>query len=105
MEEGIKKHGPLYKDLAKTWMKWDTEAIGLVLKWLVEKNSFGFDHSQQDSQALQMMRREMQIGFDRKSVISMYHAGKVQDTGPLITKKDPKVNQKELRINSLNLFN
>ena len=59
MKEGIKKHGPLHKDLAKTWMKQDTEAIGLVLKWLEEKkpltlivtNSCLYT-SQQDSQAL-----------------------------------------------------
>ena len=36
MEEGIKKHGPLHKDLAKTGMKQDTGAIGPVLKWLEE---------------------------------------------------------------------
>ena len=56
MEEGIKKHGPLHKDLAKTWMKRDTETIGLVLKWLEENNHFDLDWvlypSQQDSQAL-----------------------------------------------------
>jgi len=27
----IKNHGPVHKDLAKTWMKQGTEAIGLVL--------------------------------------------------------------------------
>ena len=33
MEEGVKKHDPLHKDLSKTRMKRDAEAIELVLKW------------------------------------------------------------------------
>ena len=44
MEEGIKKHGPLHKDLR---MKRDTEAIGLVLKWLEESNPFDLDRDKQ----------------------------------------------------------
>ena len=44
MEEGIKKHDPLHKDLAITRMERDIEAIGLVLKWLEENNSTDFDH-------------------------------------------------------------
>ena len=32
MEEGVKKHDPLHKDLSKTRMKRDAEAIELVLK-------------------------------------------------------------------------
>ena len=43
----IKKHGPLHKHLAKTWMKQDTEAIGIVLKWLEENNPFDLDHDKQ----------------------------------------------------------
>ena len=34
MEEGVKKHCPLHRELAKTRMKRDAEAIALVLKWL-----------------------------------------------------------------------
>ena len=34
MEEGVKKHRPLHRELAKTRMKRDAEAIALVLKWL-----------------------------------------------------------------------
>ena len=47
MEEGIKKHGPLHKDLAKTWMKQDTEAIGPVRKWLEKNNPFDLDCDKQ----------------------------------------------------------
>ena len=43
MEEGVKKHGPLHKDLAKTRMKRDTEAIALALKWFEENNPFDHD--------------------------------------------------------------
>ena len=44
MEESVKKHGPLHKDLAKTRMKGDNEAVELALKWFEENNPF--DHSQ-----------------------------------------------------------
>ena len=40
MEEGIKKHGPLHKDLAKTRIK---RAIGHVCKWLEKNNPFDLD--------------------------------------------------------------
>ena len=43
MEEGVKKHGPLHKDLAKTSMKQDTEVIGLILELLTENNPFDLD--------------------------------------------------------------
>ena len=62
MEEGIKKHGPLHKDLTKTQTKHDAEAFALALKWFEENNPFDHNQdssclcpSQQDSQALQMM--------------------------------------------------
>lgn len=63
MEEGVKKDGPLHKDLAKTRMKRDAEAIGLALKWFdettpsttIEISSF-LCPSQQDSRAVQMMQ-------------------------------------------------
>ncbi len=35
MEEGVKKHGPLHRDLAKTRMKRDTEAIALALRRII----------------------------------------------------------------------
>ena len=42
IEEGVKKHDPLHKDLSKTRMKRDAEAIELVLKWFEENDPF--DH-------------------------------------------------------------
>ena len=85
MKEGIKKHGPLHKDLAKTWMKQDTEAIGLVLKWLEEKKLFDLDCDKQllvyfstgftstvddvvNAERAAEVGRKMQINFDGKSV-------------------------------------
>ena len=47
MEADIKKHGLLHKDLAKTQMKRDAEAIGPVLKWLEENNPFDLDRDKQ----------------------------------------------------------
>ena len=57
MEEGVKKHCPLHRELAKTRMKRDAEAIALVLNGLMpfdhdRDNSY---HSPQDLQALQVM--------------------------------------------------
>ncbi len=43
MEEGVKKHDPLHKDLGKTRMKQDAAAVALALKWFEENNSF--DHN------------------------------------------------------------
>ena len=43
MEEGVKKHGPLHKELSKSLMKRNAEAIGLTLKWLEENNPFDHD--------------------------------------------------------------
>ena len=121
MEEGIKKHGPLHKDLAKTRMKRDTEAIGLVLKWLEENNPFDLDRGKQllvsfstgftstaddavNPERAAEVGREMQINLDGKSVTStMQVKFKVQALSSL--RKIPKVNEKKLHINSLKLFN
>ena len=117
MEEGIKKHIPLHKDLAKTMMKRDTEGIGLVLKWLEEYSPFDLDQDKQllisfstgststaddevNAERAAAVGREMQINLDGKSVISMKF--KVQ---PLSSLKVPKVNDRKLHINSLKLFN
>ncbi|TKS86210.1 hypothetical protein D9C73_020327 [Collichthys lucidus] len=47
MEEGVKKHGPLHTDLAKTQMKRDAETIELVLKWFEEINPFDQDRDKE----------------------------------------------------------
>ncbi len=47
MEEGVKKHGPLHRDLAKTQMKRDAEAIELAFKWFEEINPFDQDRDKE----------------------------------------------------------
>jgi len=44
MEEGVKKHSPLHKDLQ---MKRDAEAVALAITWLEEKNPFDKDGDKQ----------------------------------------------------------
>ena len=69
------------------WMKQETEAIGLILKWLEKSNPFNLDcpcillnrihkHYRLSERAAEA-GREMQINLKGKSVTSMYHAGKV----------------------------
>ena len=102
MEEGIKKHGPLHKDLAKIRMEQDTEAIDLSSNlWVEENNSIDFDHDRSfsteftstandavNSERATEVGREMQIGLDRKSVISitctMQVKFKIQDFSSLL---------------------
>ncbi len=40
MEESVKKHSPLHKDLGETRMKRDTEAITQALTWFQENDHF-----------------------------------------------------------------
>ena len=40
MEEDIRKHAPLHRNLAKTQMKQDAEEIELSLKWFEENKPF-----------------------------------------------------------------
>ena len=120
MEEGVKKHGPLHKDLAKTRMKRDAEAIGLALKWFEENNPFDHDRDKQllvsfstgfrstaddagNAERAAEVGREMQIKLDGKSVTStMKVKFKVQTLSSL--RKIPKINEKEIHLNSLKLF-
>ena len=43
MEEDVSKHVPLHRDLAKTHMKRDAEAVEVVLKWFEEIKPFDND--------------------------------------------------------------
>ena len=87
MEESVKKHGPLHKDLAKTRMKRDAETIGLALKWFEENNHFDHDRDKQllvsfstgftstaddavNAERAVEVEREMQIKLDGQSVTS-----------------------------------
>ena len=44
IEEGVKKHCPLHKDLAKTQLKRDAKAVALALTWLEENTGNPFDY-------------------------------------------------------------
>ncbi|XP_014680947.1 PREDICTED: uncharacterized protein LOC106820867 [Priapulus caudatus] len=121
MKEGVKKHGPLHKDLAKTRMKRDAEAIGLALKWVEENNPFDPDRDKQllvsfstgftstadnavNAERAVEVGREMQIKLDGQSVTSTMEVKfKVQALSSL--RKLPKVNEKKIHLNSLKLFN
>ena len=81
MQEDASKHAALHRDLAKTHMKLDAEAVKLTLKWSEENMPFNNDQekellmsSQQDSQAQEMTQSvlrqqlmEMQIKLDGQS--------------------------------------
>ena len=113
--------GPLHKDLAKTRMKRDAEAIVLVLKWFEENNPFDKDRDKKllvsfstgftstDNDAVNAERaaevgREMQTKLDGQSVTSTMEVKfKVQALSSL--RKILKVNEKKIHLDSLKLFN
>ena len=47
MEEDVKKHAPLHRDLAKTQMKRDAEAVELAFQWFEENNPFDHDRDKE----------------------------------------------------------
>ena len=121
MEEGVKKHGPLHKDLAKTRMKRDAEAIALALKLFEENNPFDHDRDRQllvsfstgftstandavNAERAEEVGREMQKKLDGQSATSTMEVKfKVQALSSL--RKIPKVNEKKIHLNSLRFFN
>ena len=121
MEENVKIHGPLHKDLAKARINRDTEAIGLVFRWLEENNPFdsdrekkllvsfstGFTSTSNDAVNAERARevgRQMQIKLDGQSVTTTMEVKyKVQNLSSL--RKIPKVNEMKVHLNSLKLFN
>ena len=121
MEVSVRMDGPLHKDLAKTRMKRDAEAIVLVLKWFEENNPFdkdrdkkllvsfstGFTSTANDAvnaERAAEVGREMQTKMDGQSVTSTMEVKfKVQALSSL--RKIPKVNEKKIHLDSLKLFN
>jgi len=94
MEEGIKKHRSLHKDLAKTRMKQDSEGIKLVLKWLEENNPFDLDQDKQllisfstgfTSTADDAVNAERAAAVGREMQINL--ASEVQGAASFITQK------------------
>ena len=121
MEEGVKKHCPLHKDLAKTRMKRDAEAIALALTWLEENNPFNHDRDKQllvsfstgftstandgvNAHRAAEVGREMQKKMDAQPVTSTTEVKfKVQALSSL--RRIPKLNERKIHLNSLRLFN
>ena len=120
MEENISKHAPLHRDLVKTQMKQDAEAVELALKWFEENKPFdnsrdkellvsfstGFTSTDDSANAERAAEigMEMQIKLDGQSVTStMDVKSKVKALSSL--RKIPMVNEKKIHIDSLKLFN
>ncbi len=121
MEEDIRKQAPLHRDLTKTQMTRDVEAVEVVLKWFEENKPFdndrdkgllvsfstGFKSTGEDSvnaERAAEVGREMQSKLDGQSVTStMDVKSNVQALSSL--RKIPKVNKKKIHLDSLKLFN
>ena len=121
MEEDVSKHVPVHRELAKTQMKRDAEAVELVLKWFEEIKLFdndrdkellvsfstGFTSTADDSvnaERAAEVGMEMQIKLDGQSVTStMDVKSKIKALSSL--RKSPLVNEKKMQLDSLKLFN
>ena len=126
MEEGVKKHNPLHKDLGGTRMKRDAEAIARALNWFQENDLFDQDRDRQllvsqlfvsfstgftstandqvNAERAAEVGREMQKKLDGQSVTSSMEVKfKVQPLSSL--RKTSKINEKRIHVNSLRFFN
>ena len=116
LEEDVSKYAPFHRDLLKTQIKWDAEAVELALKWFEENMPFdnnrdkellvsfstGFESTEGDSvnaeRALEV-GMEMQIKLDGQSVTSsMAVKSKVKALSSL--RKIPTVNEKKIHLDS-----
>lgn len=121
MEEDVSKHAPVHRDLSKTQIKQDAEAIELVLKWFEENKPFdndrdkdllvsfstGFTSTGNDlvnAERAAEVGMRMQIKLDGQSVTStMDVKSKIKALSSL--RKTILVNEKEIHLDSLKLFN
>ena len=121
MDEGVKKHSPLHKNLGGTRMKRDAEAIARALNWFQENDPFDQDRDRQllvsfstgftstandlvNAERAAEVGREMQKKLDGQSVTSTMEVKfKVQPLSSL--RKTPKINEKRIHVNSLRFFN
>ena len=117
IEEGVKKHDPLHKDLSKR----DAEANELVLKWFEENDPFDHERDKQllvsfstgfvstaddavNAEKAAEVGREMQVKLDGQSVTSTMEVKlKVQALSSL--RNIPKINEKKIHLDSIKLFN
>ena len=111
----------VHRELAKTQMKRDAEAVELVLKWFEEIKPFdndrdkellvsfstGFTSTADDSvnaERAAEVGMDMQIKLDGQSVTStMDVKSKIKALSSL--RKSPLVNEKKIQLDSLKLFN
>lgn len=116
-----KKSGPLHKDLAKTRMTRDAEAVELAFKWFEENNPFDCDRDKQlivsfstgftstvddavNAERAVEVGRQMQMKLDGQSVTATMEVKfKVQALSSL--RNIPKINDKRIHLNSVKLFN
>lgn len=121
MEEDVIKHAPVHRDLAKSQMKRDAEAVELILKWFEENTPFdndrdkdllvsfstGFTSTGDDSvnaERAAEVGMEMQIKLNGQPVTTtMDVKSKIKALSSL--RKIPKVNDKKIDLDSLKLFN
>jgi len=121
MEENVMKNAPLHRDLAKTQMKRDAEAVEVAVKWFEENKPFDMDRNKKllvsfstgftstgddsvNAERAAEVGREMQIKLDGQPVTStMVVKSKVQALSTL--RKLPLVNDKKIHLDSLKLFN
>ena len=121
MEEGVKKHSPLHKDLGGTRMKRDAEAIARAFNWFQENDPFDQDRDRQllvsfstgftstandqvNAETAAEVGGEMQKKLDGQSVTSTMEVKfKVQPLSSI--RKTPKINDKSIHVNSLRFFN
>ena len=122
MEQDIGKYAPHHRDLAKTQMKRDAEAVELALKWFEENKPFendrenkllvffstGFTSTGDDSvnaERAAEVETEMQIKLDGQSVtLTMDVKSKAQALSSL-RKISMMVKEKKTHLDSLKLFN
>lgn len=121
MEADVNTHAPLHRDLGKTQMKRDAEAVALALQWFEENNPFDHDRDKEmlvsfstgftstgddpvNAERAAEVGREMQKKLDGQSATStMEVKSKVQALSSL--RKIPKINEKKIHLDSLKLFN
>ena len=120
MEVAVNKHSPLHEDIGETLMKRDAEMSELAVTRCEENNPFddnrdknllvsfstGFTSTADDAVNAEIeikFEREMQTKLDGKSVTSTVEVRfKVKTLSSI--RKTPKVNEKNIYINSLKMF-
>ena len=121
LEENVSKYAALHRDLLKTQMKRDAEAVELALKWFEENMPFdnnqdkellvsfstGFTSTGDDSvnaERAAEVGMEMQIKLDVQSATSSMDAKSMVKALSSL-RKISTVNEKKIHFDSVKLFN